>query len=200
MFNNFWSINFSYLIYSAWWLAIWAEYFPPCSKLSRNVCISWSSELRREEKFTDQKSLNISSLQTDYLKLDSSSGFDRDSERAHDVQTECTFFGGVNHSAEQCFKKVRKEKEKDRAVDVSSYRQMERPPRKCFRCGSEDHMIENFPKQVCFNKKGNYACDNGKNDSDCDIYAYIAWMSSNDEWKNHGKTEYWDRTLVQEGW
>ena len=25
-------------------------------------------------------------------------------------------------------------------------------------------------------------------------------MSSNDEWKNHGKTEKWDRTLVQEGW
>ena len=74
-------------------------------------------ELRREEKFPDQKSLNISSLQTDYLNLDSSSDFDRDSERAHDVQTECTFCGGVNHSAEQCFKKVRKEKKKARAVD-----------------------------------------------------------------------------------
>ena len=44
-------------------------------------------ELRREEKFTDQKSLNISSLQTDYLNLDIKSGFDRDCERAHDVQT-----------------------------------------------------------------------------------------------------------------
>ena len=31
------------------------------------------AELRIEEKFTDQKSLNISSLQTDYLNLDSSS-------------------------------------------------------------------------------------------------------------------------------
>ena len=53
---------------------------------------SHQAELRREEKFTDQKSLNISSLQNDYLNLDSSSGFDRDSERAHDVQTKCTFF------------------------------------------------------------------------------------------------------------
>ena len=44
-------------------------------------------ELRREKKFTDQKSLNISSLQTDYLNLDSSSGFGRYSERTHDVQT-----------------------------------------------------------------------------------------------------------------
>ena len=64
--------------------------------------------MRREEKFTDKKSLNISSLQTDYLNLDRNSGFGRDSERAHAVQTECTFFGGVNHSAEQCFKRIRK--------------------------------------------------------------------------------------------
>ena len=66
---------------------------------------------------------------------------------------------------------------------------MERTPWKFFRCGSEDHMIANFPKQVCFNEKGNYACDNGENDSDCEIYAYMERMSSNDEWKNNGKTE-----------
>ena len=30
------------------------------------------------------------------------------------------------------------------------------------------------PKQVCFNKKGNRACDNGKNISDCKIYASMA--------------------------
>ena len=68
--------------------------------------------MRREENFTHQKSLNISLLQTDYLNLDSSSGFGGDSERAQAVQTECTFCGGVNHSAEQCFKRIRKEKEK----------------------------------------------------------------------------------------
>ena len=44
-------------------------------------------ELRREEKFTDQNSLNISSLQTAYLNLDNTSCFGKDSERAHDVQT-----------------------------------------------------------------------------------------------------------------
>ena len=91
---------------------------------------SHQAELRREEKCTDQKSLNISSLQTDYLNLDSRSGFDRNSERAHAVQTDCIFCGGVNHSAEQCFKSIRKEKEKARAVDVSSNRQVERTPRK----------------------------------------------------------------------
>ena len=59
---------------------------------------SHQAELRREEKFTNQKSLNISSLHTDYLNLGSSSGFDRNSERAHDVQTKCTSCGGTNHS------------------------------------------------------------------------------------------------------
>ena len=46
---------------------------------------SHQAELRREEKFIDKKSLNISSLQTDYLNRDSSSGFVRNNERAHDV-------------------------------------------------------------------------------------------------------------------
>ena len=55
--------------------------------------------MRREEKFTDKKSLKISSLQTDYLNIDSNSGFGRDGEKKHDVQTECTFCGGVNHSS-----------------------------------------------------------------------------------------------------
>ena len=64
-------------------------------------------KLRREETFTDQKTLNVSSLKTDYLNLDSSSGSSRNSERAHDVQTKCTFCGGNNHSAEKCFKRIR---------------------------------------------------------------------------------------------
>ena len=137
--------------------------------------------MRREEIFTDQKSLNISSLQTDYLNLDSSSGSSINSERARFVQTKCTFCGGKKHSAGKCFKKIRKEKEKARAVDVSSNRNSERPPRKCFRCGYEDHMIAKCPnppkdnekrrRQVRFNKKCNPACDNGKNNDDHKIYA-----------------------------
>ena len=150
---------------------------------------SHQAELRREETFTDQKSLNISSLKTDDLNLDSSSGFVWDSERSHAVQIECTFCGGINHYAEQCFKRIRKEKEKSRAVDVSSNIQMERTPRKCFRCGSEYHMIAKCPKQACLNEKGNRACGNGKNNSDYEIYESMARMSSNDKWKNHGKTE-----------
>ena len=78
---------------------------------------SHHAELRRDEKLTDQKSLEISSLQTDYIDSDISSGFGRDSERAHANQTECTFCRGVNHSTEQCFKRMRKEKEKACTVD-----------------------------------------------------------------------------------
>ena len=62
---------------------------------------SHQAELRREEKFTDQKSLNILSLKTDYLNIDTSSGSSRNSERTHAVQTKCTFCGGNNHSAEK---------------------------------------------------------------------------------------------------
>ena len=52
-------------------------------------------------------------------------------------------------------------------------------------------MIAKFPKpprdnekrrkQVIFNEKGNRACDNGENNSDQKIYAYMARMSGNDE-------------------
>ena len=85
----------------------------------------------KRRKFTDQKSLNISSLQTDYLNLDSSSsGSSRHNERANSVQAKRTFCEGNNHSAEKCLKRIRKEKEKARAVDVSSNRNSEHPPRK----------------------------------------------------------------------
>ena len=61
---------------------------------------SHQAELRRKETFTDQKSLNISSLQTYYLNIDSSSGFEKNIERANTVQTKCTFCRGTNHFAE----------------------------------------------------------------------------------------------------
>ena len=63
-------------------------------------------ELRREETFTDQKYLSISSLKNDYLNIGSSSGFGRNSERANTVQTKCNFCGDLNHSAEKCFNRI----------------------------------------------------------------------------------------------
>ena len=84
---------------------------------------SHQAELRREEKFPDQKCFNISSFNTGYLNLDSgSSGSSRHNEIAHYVQAKCTFCGGNNHSAGKYFKWIRQEKEKARAVDVSSNR------------------------------------------------------------------------------
>ena len=61
---------------------------------------SHQAEFRREEKITDQECLNISSLQTDYLNIDSSSsGYSIQNERAHSVKEKCTYCGGNNHSA-----------------------------------------------------------------------------------------------------
>ena len=115
---------------------------------------SHQAELRREEKFPDKKCLNISSLQTDYLNLDrSSSGSSIHNEKAHSVQKKRTFCGLNNNSAEKCFKRIIQEKEKACAVDVSSNRNSERPPQKCFICGSEDHMIAKCPKPPKYNEK-----------------------------------------------
>ena len=108
-------------------------------------------------------------------------------------------------------KRIRQEKEKARAVDVSSYRQMECMPRKCFRCVSEDHMITKCPKppkdnekrrkQIRFNEKGNCACNNGENKSDQKIYASIAHMSSNDECssENYGDSSQWTNWILDSG-
>ena len=89
---------------------------------------SHQEELRREEKFTDQKALSISSLQTDYVNMESISGFEINSERANTVQTDCKFRGGTNHSADLIFKRIRKEREKACAADYSENRQTEQTP------------------------------------------------------------------------
>ena len=86
---------------------------------------SHQAELGREEKFTNKEALNISSLQTDYLNLYSSSGSGRNIERPNTVQTKCTFCGDVNHSIERCFKNIRQKTEKDRAAGHSDNRQTE---------------------------------------------------------------------------
>ena len=38
----------------------------------------------------------------------------------------------------------------------------------------QDHMIAKYPNQVCFIEKGHRACENGENNSDCQIYASMA--------------------------
>ena len=90
---------------------------------------SYQAELRRKEIFIDQKTLSISSLQTDYFNMDSSSGFGKNSERANTVHIKCTFCGGVIHSVEKCFKNIRQEKKKASADGHLDNRRMEQTPR-----------------------------------------------------------------------
>ena len=150
------------------------------------------AELRREEKYPDQKCVNISSLQTDDLNLDNSiSGSSRHNEKANSAKTKCTYCGLNNHSVEKCSKNIRKEKEKARSAGTSSNRILDSPARKCFRCGSEDHMItkiskppkdsEKRRKSEKSKEKGNRACNNSNSDNDLKVYASMARMSSGDK-------------------
>ena len=70
---------------------------------------SHQAQLRREVNVTDQKYLSITSLQTDYLNLDSSSGSGRSIEGENIVQKKWSFCGSANHSAEKCFKRIKKD-------------------------------------------------------------------------------------------
>ena len=77
---------------------IFLDNFHQSGKYSAQISIQ-QAEFRREENFDEQKSLSISSLQTDYLNLDIRSGCVRNSEGENIVQKKCTFFEGDNHSA-----------------------------------------------------------------------------------------------------
>ena len=79
---------------------IFLDNFNQGGKYSAQIA-SHQADLTREGNFTDQKSLSISSLQTDYLNVDISSSCGKNSERANLVQTKCNFCGGVNYSAEK---------------------------------------------------------------------------------------------------
>ena len=103
------------------------------------------AKFRREEKFTDQKYLSITSLQTDYVNLDIRSGSVRNNERANCFQKKCTFCGGDNNSTEKFFKRILKDKGKACAAGGSDRQRTERTPRKYFRCVSVD-LIAKFLK------------------------------------------------------
>ena len=74
---------------------------------------SHQAELRREEKYPDQKCLNISSLQTDYLNLDNSlSGYSRHNKKANSAKTKLIYCGLNNHSVENSSKISERKKKK----------------------------------------------------------------------------------------
>ena len=65
---------------------------------------SHQAELRREEMYPDQKCLNISSLQKEYLNLDSSqSSQSKHNEKANSTKAKCTYCGLNNPSVKKCF-------------------------------------------------------------------------------------------------
>ena len=93
---------------------IFLDNFHQSGKYSSQIA-NHQAELRREEIFTDQKYLSVSSLQTDYLNIDIRSGCAKNSETENNVQTKCPFCGGANHSA-IFFKWIRKKNGKARAA------------------------------------------------------------------------------------
>ena len=69
---------------------IFLDKFHQCGKYTAQIA-SHLAELRREERFTDEKYLSITSLQTDYLNIDSSSGSGRNNERSNIIHKNALF-------------------------------------------------------------------------------------------------------------
>ena len=92
------------------------------------------------------------------------------------------------------FQNIRKEKEKARSAGTSSNKNSDRPTWKCFRCGSEDHLIAKCPKppkdsdkrRKSDKSKENFKSAKGNSDDDDDlkVYASMARMSNDDVRKN----------------
>ena len=95
---------------------------------------------------------------------------------------------------EKCFKNIRKEKEKARSAGTSSNKNSDHPARKCFRCGSEYHLIAKCPKPPKdsekrrksdkYKEKGNRTCDNSDDEKELKVYASMARMSNDDKREN----------------
>ena len=64
---------------------IFLDNFQQGGKYTAQIAIH-QAELRREEHFTNQKYLSITSLQNDYLNIDIISGYDRNNKRENIVK------------------------------------------------------------------------------------------------------------------
>ena len=92
--------------------------------------------------------LSITSLQTEFLNIDSSSVSGKKNKGANIVKTKSTFCGGSKHS-EKKQKRKRNDREKFRTADNQDKQRTEHTPR----CGYVDHIIAKFPKPPKDNKK-----------------------------------------------
>ena len=113
---------------------------------------SHQAELRREKRVTDQKSLSISYLQTDYLNIDISSGSGKNSERENIVLAKFTLLEVLTILFKK-IKRIRKDKEKARVAGDLYKRRTQRTTCKYFKCGYEDHLISKCPKPPKDNEK-----------------------------------------------
>ena len=155
---------------------------------------SHQAELRREGNFTDQKFLSIVSLHTDFLILTAYQVVVK-MVREKILYRQSVIFVEVLTILQIFSKRIRKEKGKSRVAGDLDNRRTEHTPRKCFRYGSEDHLIAKFLKppkdnnkqqnQVCFSERANRSsqkeCDNRKNSNVQNIYASMERMSNNYE-------------------
>ena len=155
--------------------------------------------------------MNISSLQTEYLNLDSSqSGSSKHNEKENSAKEKRTYCGLTNHSVKSFFKKIRKEKEKARSAGASSNKNSDRPAWKCFRCGSENHLIAKCPKPPKDGEKkngkkdkekGNSAKDYSDDEDDLKVYAYMSRMSNDDlsKSKDYGDSSQLTNWILDSG-
>ena len=89
---------------------------------------------------------------------------------------------------EKCFKNIRKEKEKAHSDGTSSIKNSDRPAQKCFRCGSEDHMIAKCPNPP---KDSEKRCKSENLSKMLIVYATIAMMTMTIRY-----THLWHECLV----
>ena len=92
-----------------------------------------------------------------------------------------------------------------------SNKNSDRPACKCFRCGSEDHLIAKFPKPPKDSEKrrksdkakekGDSAKDNSDDDNGLKVYASIARMSNDDvsENKDYGNGSQLTNWILDSG-
>ena len=114
----------------------------------------------------------------------------------------------------KCFKKIIKDKEKARSAGASSNKNSDRPPQKCFRCGSVEHLIAKCPKppkdgekkngkKVSFQdkEKGNSAKDNSDDEDEHKVYASMARMSNDDvsKSKDYGDSSQLTNWILDSG-
>ena len=88
-------------------MQIFLDDFHQGVKYSSQIAIH-QAELRREGNCTDQNYLSVSSLHTDYINIDRSSGSGKNSKRGNPIKTKCNFCGGANHSVEKFLKRDQK--------------------------------------------------------------------------------------------